>query len=82
MKERASNWDQPVSDYIHMSEQYLGFQHPGSVYAFSDAGGSFKRVCFFNLSRNDYNVIFCYKKLLFGYLRNVNCLEQNPLIRD
>ncbi|PWA78066.1 DNA repair protein XRCC4 [Artemisia annua] len=45
VKERASNWDQPVSEYIDMSERYLGFQQPGSVYAFSDAGGGgFKRV--------------------------------------
>ncbi|XP_071732534.1 DNA repair protein XRCC4-like [Rutidosis leptorrhynchoides] len=45
VKDRASNWDQPVSEYISMSERYLGFQHPGSVYAFTDAGGGdFKRL--------------------------------------
>ncbi|GKB62669.1 DNA repair protein XRCC4 [Tanacetum coccineum] len=45
VKERASNWDQPVSEYIDMSERYLGFQQPGSVYAFLDAGGGgFKRL--------------------------------------
>lgn len=27
-----------------MSERYLGFQQPGSVYGFSDAGGGFKRL--------------------------------------
>ncbi|KAJ0954314.1 putative DNA repair protein XRCC4 [Helianthus annuus] len=42
--ERASNWDQPVSEYVEMSERYLGFQQPGSVYGFADAGGGFKRV--------------------------------------
>lgn len=44
VKERASNWDQPVSEYINMSERYLGFQQPGSIYSFSDAGGGFKRL--------------------------------------
>ncbi|KAI7734397.1 hypothetical protein M8C21_013867 [Ambrosia artemisiifolia] len=33
--ERASNWDQPVSDYVDMSERYLGFQQPGSVNPFT-----------------------------------------------
>ncbi|KAF5775665.1 putative DNA repair protein XRCC4 [Helianthus annuus] len=42
--ERASNWDQPVSEYVEMSERYLGFQQPGSVYGFADAGGGFKRL--------------------------------------
>ncbi|KAK9068192.1 hypothetical protein SSX86_012303 [Deinandra increscens subsp. villosa] len=44
VNERASNWDQPVSEYIDMSERYLGFQQPGSVYGFADAGGGFKRL--------------------------------------
>nr|XP_043627862.1 DNA repair protein XRCC4 [Erigeron canadensis] len=44
VKERASNWDQSVSEYIDMSERYLGFQQPGSLYAFTDAGADFKRL--------------------------------------
>lgn len=44
MKDRASNWDQPVSEYIDLSERYLGFQQPGSVYGFADAGGGNKRL--------------------------------------
>ncbi|KAL3506055.1 hypothetical protein ACH5RR_031437 [Cinchona calisaya] len=44
VKERASQWDQPVSEYIDLAEKYLGFQQPGSVYGFSDAGSGFKRL--------------------------------------
>ncbi|KAI3504205.1 hypothetical protein L1887_32750 [Cichorium endivia] len=44
VKDRASNWDQPVSEYIDLSERYLGFQQPGSVYGFADAGGGNKRL--------------------------------------
>ncbi|KAL8238544.1 hypothetical protein R6Q59_015111 [Mikania micrantha] len=44
VKDRSCNWDQPVSEYIDMSERYLGFQQPGSVYGFTDAGGGFKRL--------------------------------------
>ncbi|CAA2987810.1 DNA repair XRCC4 [Olea europaea subsp. europaea] len=43
VKERATQWDQPVSEYIHLAEKYLGFEQPGSVYGFSDAGNGFKR---------------------------------------
>ncbi|KAF2290218.1 hypothetical protein GH714_004127 [Hevea brasiliensis] len=44
VRERASQWDQPVSEYIHLAEQYLGFQQPGSVYLFTDAGDGHKRL--------------------------------------
>ncbi|KAI3693110.1 hypothetical protein L6452_32940 [Arctium lappa] len=44
VNERASNWDQPISEYIDMSERYLGFQQPRSVYGFTDAGGGYKRL--------------------------------------
>lgn len=44
MKERASNWDQPTSEYIDLSERYLGFQQPDSIYGFADAAGGNKRV--------------------------------------
>ncbi|XP_050217986.1 DNA repair protein XRCC4 isoform X2 [Mercurialis annua] len=37
VKERAAQWDQPVSEYIHLAEHYLGFQHPSSLYRFADA---------------------------------------------
>nr|GLL43610.1 DNA repair protein XRCC4 [Ipomoea trifida] len=44
VEERASQWDQPVSEYIDMAEKYLGFQQPGSVYGFSDAGAGHRRL--------------------------------------
>lgn len=44
MKQRAVQWDQPVEEYVELSERYLGFQQPGSVYAFADAGDAHKRV--------------------------------------
>ena len=44
VRERASQWDQPVSEYIELAERYLGFQQPGSVYGFSDAGNGHRRV--------------------------------------
>ncbi|KAG8370344.1 hypothetical protein BUALT_Bualt14G0107200 [Buddleja alternifolia] len=44
VKERASYWDQTASDYIDLAERYLGFQQPGSVYGFSDAGNGCKRL--------------------------------------
>ncbi|VFQ65326.1 unnamed protein product [Cuscuta campestris] len=44
VEERASQWDQPVSEYIEMAEKYLGFQQPGSVYGFSDAGAGHRRL--------------------------------------
>ncbi|KAL8515663.1 hypothetical protein ACS0TY_014370 [Phlomoides rotata] len=43
VNERASYWDQTASDYIDLAERYLGFQQPGSVYGFSDAGNGCKR---------------------------------------
>ncbi|KDP34824.1 hypothetical protein JCGZ_11186 [Jatropha curcas] len=44
VKERAAQWDQPVTEYVHLAEQYLGFQQPGSVYRFADAGDGHKRL--------------------------------------
>ncbi|CAI9761337.1 unnamed protein product [Fraxinus pennsylvanica] len=44
VKERASQWDQPVSEYIDLAEKYLGFEQPDSVYGFSDAGNGFRRL--------------------------------------
>ncbi|EEF45171.1 DNA-repair protein XRCC4, putative [Ricinus communis] len=44
VKERAAQWDQPVSEYINLAEHYLGFQQPGSIYRFADAGDSHKRL--------------------------------------
>lgn len=42
--ERAAQWDQPVSEYLQLAEQYLGFQQPNSIYTFSDALEGSKRV--------------------------------------
>mgnify|MGYP004717202221 FL=1 len=50
VKERASQWDQPVSEYNDLAEKYLGLQQPGSVYGFSDAGSGFKKVRFYSFS--------------------------------
>lgn len=58
IEERASQWDQPVPEYIDLSEKYLGFQQPGSLYGFSDAGNGFKRVCFCSIFH------FCYEIFL------------------
>ncbi|XP_019055827.1 PREDICTED: DNA repair protein XRCC4 [Nelumbo nucifera] len=44
VRERASQWDQPVSEYIETAERYLGFQQPGSTYSFVDAGNGQKRL--------------------------------------
>ncbi|KAK6265695.1 hypothetical protein QUC31_016532 [Theobroma cacao] len=44
VKERAAQWDQPVTEYIELAERYLGFQQPGSVYRFADAGDDHKRL--------------------------------------
>ncbi|KAL2486084.1 DNA repair protein XRCC4 [Abeliophyllum distichum] len=44
VKERASQWDQPVSEYIDLAEKYLGFEQTGSVYGFSDAGNEYRRL--------------------------------------
>ncbi|XP_010672115.1 DNA repair protein XRCC4 [Beta vulgaris subsp. vulgaris] len=46
VKERASQWDQSVSEYIHFAETFLGFQHPTSVYRITDAGNGYKRLSF------------------------------------
>ncbi|KAH9624529.1 hypothetical protein KSS87_005671 [Heliosperma pusillum] len=46
VRERASQWDQSVSDYVEFAENYLGFQQPGSVYGFSDAGNGYRRLSF------------------------------------
>ncbi|KAH0903890.1 hypothetical protein HID58_043393, partial [Brassica napus] len=42
--ERAAQWDQPVSEYLQLAEQYLGFQQPNSIYTFSDALEGSKRL--------------------------------------
>ncbi|RZC52234.1 hypothetical protein C5167_020667 [Papaver somniferum] len=44
VKGRASQWDQPVSDYIETAERHLGFRQPGSTYGFVDAGDGHKRL--------------------------------------
>ncbi|CAL0299884.1 unnamed protein product [Lupinus luteus] len=44
VKQRATQWDQPVSEYVQLAERYLGFQQPGSIYAFADAGDGHKRL--------------------------------------
>ncbi|XVF38367.1 hypothetical protein REPUB_Repub20aG0095300 [Reevesia pubescens] len=44
VKERAAQCDQPVTEYIELAERYLGFQQPGSVYRFVDAGDDYKRL--------------------------------------
>ncbi|PIA45240.1 hypothetical protein AQUCO_01700639v1 [Aquilegia coerulea] len=44
VEERADQWDQPVSEYIAIAEQYLGFRQPGSTYSFLDAGNGSKRL--------------------------------------
>ncbi|XP_058200394.1 DNA repair protein XRCC4 [Rhododendron vialii] len=44
VRERASQWDQPVSEYIELAERHLGFQQPGSVYRFTDAGNGHRRL--------------------------------------
>ncbi|KAK9288927.1 hypothetical protein L1049_017398 [Liquidambar formosana] len=44
VQERATQWDQPVSEYIELAERYLGFQQPGSVYGFVDAGDGHRRL--------------------------------------
>ncbi|PKI67828.1 DNA repair protein XRCC4-like [Punica granatum] len=44
VRERAAQWDQPVAEYIELAERYLGFQQPGSVYKFTDAGNGQRRL--------------------------------------
>ncbi|KAK4773237.1 hypothetical protein SAY87_028256 [Trapa incisa] len=44
VRERAAQWDQPVVEYIELTERYLGFQQPGSVYKFNDAGNGQRRL--------------------------------------
>ncbi|XWS08847.1 hypothetical protein CRYUN_Cryun40dG0035500 [Craigia yunnanensis] len=44
VKERAAQWDQSLTEYIELAERYLGFQQPGSVYQFFDAGDDYKRL--------------------------------------
>ncbi|XP_038888651.1 DNA repair protein XRCC4 [Benincasa hispida] len=41
---RAAQWDQEPSDYVALAERYLGFQQPGSVYGFTDAGNGDRRL--------------------------------------
>ncbi|XP_048430482.1 DNA repair protein XRCC4-like isoform X2 [Pyrus x bretschneideri] len=44
VRDRAAQWDQPVSEYLALAERYLGFQHPDSVYGFAGAGDGYKRL--------------------------------------
>lgn len=44
VKDRAAQWDQPVTEYVKLAERYLGFQQPGSVYGFTDAADGCKRL--------------------------------------
>ncbi|CAL2225044.1 unnamed protein product [Prunus armeniaca] len=44
VRDRAAQWDQPVSEYVALAEHYLGFQHPDSAYGFADAGDGHKRL--------------------------------------
>ncbi|CAA6662735.1 unnamed protein product [Spirodela intermedia] len=44
VEQRAELWDQHVSEYIAMAERHLGFQQPGSIYRFEDAGVGEKRL--------------------------------------
>lgn len=44
VRQRADQWDQPVAEYLKLAEQYLGFQQPGSVYRFEDAGKGERRL--------------------------------------
>lgn len=44
VKQRAEQWDQPVSEYIALAERYLGFQQPDSKYVFEDAGKGHMRL--------------------------------------
>uniref|UniRef100_A0A2P2JW10 DNA-repair protein XRCC4 n=2 Tax=Rhizophora mucronata TaxID=61149 RepID=A0A2P2JW10_RHIMU len=44
VRERAAQWDQPLSEYIQLAEKHLAFQHPASLYRFTDAGDAHKRL--------------------------------------
>ncbi|XP_020217429.1 DNA repair protein XRCC4 [Cajanus cajan] len=44
VKQRASQWDLPVSDYLQLSERYLALQQPRSIYAFDDTYDGHKRL--------------------------------------
>ncbi|XP_078436976.1 DNA repair protein XRCC4-like [Wolffia australiana] len=44
IQQRSELWDQPTSEYIALSERYLGFQQSGSIYRFEDAGIGEKRL--------------------------------------
>lgn len=59
VRERAAQWDQPVSEYVALAERYLGFQQPDSVYGFADAGDGHKRVCTLFSSLSPFCVCVC-----------------------
>lgn len=42
--DRASQWDQSVSEYLEDAQRYLSHQQPGSVYTFKDAGNGSMRL--------------------------------------
>lgn len=68
VKERAAQWDQPVTEYIELAERYLGFQQSGSVYRFADAGDDHKRVSFSSSSNLlDWEVELCFSARKFEY---------------
>lgn len=65
--ERAAQWDQPVSEYLHLAEQYLGFQQPNSIYSFSDAPEGSKRVC-------SILIMILLKGMVFDCVFGYSCL--------
>lgn len=42
--DRASQWDQSVSEYLEDAQRYLSYQQPGSTYSFKDAGNGSLRL--------------------------------------
>lgn len=46
MADRASQWDQSVSEYLEDAQRYISHQQPGSEYSFKDAGNGSIRVRF------------------------------------
>ncbi|CAA7404079.1 unnamed protein product [Spirodela intermedia] len=58
VRQRAAQWDQPVAEYMAVTERHLGFQQPGSLYKFEDAGNGQRRVrtCGRRKSRNKIGI--------------------------
>ncbi|XP_027367050.1 DNA repair protein XRCC4-like isoform X2 [Abrus precatorius] len=76
VKQRASQWDQPVSEYLHLSERYLELHQPGSVYAFDDAGDGHKRLSW-TFEKEGVPLLWRWKCLL-----SPNCKETTAQILD